>query len=98
MPPTQPNELIPLPHPFTDAVMMQPDLLFEQRTFQREMSGELWDQINRAAKLDGMTFDEFCTLHMWAVAKERLHRELQRKRQAAEPKPDGRLRFPGGIR
>ena len=60
-----------------------------------EMSVELWDQINRAAEMDGMTFDEFFKRHMWAVAKERLHREAERKRQAAEPKPDGRLRFPG---
>ena len=48
--------------------------------------------------MDGMTFDAYVNQHMWAVAKERLHREAERKRQTAEPKPDGRLRFPGGIR
>jgi len=33
-----------------------------------------------------------------AVAKERLHRESQRKCQAAALRPYGKLRHPGGIR
>jgi len=63
-----------------------------------EMSDELWDQISRAAEMDDMTVGEFLRLHAWAVSKEQLHRADQQKRQAAMPKPDGRLRFPGGIR
>ena len=63
-----------------------------------EMSPELWDQVSQAASMDGITPSEFCSRRMAAVVEEQLRGEAERRRRAAEPKPDGRLRFPGGIR
>ena len=63
-----------------------------------EMSVKLWNQVHQAAEMDDTTFDEFCTRHLATAAKERLRREAERRRRAAEPRPYGRLRFPSGVR
>ena len=63
-----------------------------------EMPVKLWNQVHQAAEMDNITFDAYVNQHMAAVVQAPLRREAECRRRAAAPKPDGRLRFPGGIR
>jgi len=77
---------------------LTPEVLDKTLARQIEMPTKLWGQVCQAAKMDGVTPNEFCSRRMAAVVEEQLRREAERRRRLAEPKPFGRLRHPGGIR